>query len=125
MTTSNNSNNSNNNDNSAKEGFMDGGRKSYATIAGYASVAVASGIALYSGRDVTSVVAGAAVGSAYAYLAGGMADTISILMPTTGKVALATLVGAGSFLMTAGVVDAVETLSTKSEFNAVVDEALF
>lgn len=114
----------NTNSNHADKNFMDAERKSYATIASYAAVAAASGLALYGERDVSSVVVGAAVGTAYAYLAGNMADSVGVFMGTGGKVAVGTLAAAGSFLMTAGVVDCVESLKGNSQFDSAINEAL-
>ncbi|EJI5696357.1 hypothetical protein NFI00_000060 [Salmonella enterica] len=109
MTTTNNANN-NNNSNTADRDFMENLPKGYSRIAGFAGVGIAAGLGIYGGKDPASVVLGAGVGSAYAYLVGGMADGIAPFAGTTGRVCLATLTAAGSFALTANMISMCEEL---------------
>lgn len=113
MTTSNNNfNNSNNN--TADRDFMNSNKAGYARIAGFGGVALAAGLGIYGGKDVASVVVGAGVGGAYAYLVGGMADGIAPFAGTGGRVCLATLVAAGGFALTADMIHMCERLTTET-----------
>lgn len=91
-------------------------------IAGFASVAVATGLAVHAGKEPASIVMGAAVGSAYAYLVGGLADSIAPLTSKPMTACLAVMVGAGSFCAATGMMEVVESLAT-TENNST--EALF
>lgn len=109
MTTSNNNNAHNN---TADRDFMNSNNSGYARIAGFGGVALAAGLGIYGGKDVASVVIGAGVGGAYAYLVGGMADGIAPFAGKGGRICLATLVAAGGFALTADMIRMCEQLTT-------------